>query len=53
MDVPQSQLSAEQRSRKRNGEQVYFEGNKKNELNDLKKYFKSILYDQSKAFVRK
>jgi len=35
------------------GEEVYFEGSKKNELNDLKKYLKTIVSDPEKDYYRK
>lgn len=38
---------------KRTGEEVYFEGSKKNELNDIKNYLKSIVSDPEKEFFRK
>ncbi len=35
------------------GEEVYFEGSKKNQLNDLKKYLKTIVSDPQKEFYRR
>jgi hypothetical protein len=33
---------------KRTGEEVYFEGSKKNELNEIKNYLKTIVSDPEK-----
>ena len=45
--------SIDERARKKSGAEVYFEGNKKNELNDIKQFFKTILHDPDKLFLRK
>ena len=41
-------FSSEQQREKRTGEEVYFEGSKKNELNDIKNYLKTIVSDPEK-----
>jgi AP-4 complex subunit beta-1 len=38
---------------KRTGEEVYFEGSKKNELNEIKNYLKTIVSDPEKEYFRK
>lgn len=39
--------------KEKTGEEVYFDGSKKNELNDLKKYLKAIVSDPEKEYYRK